>query len=138
MPNTYDKGHVQEFSITEENEDELPGHLPGLPSQTDPEGLEYSASGGDGPASFDGRSQLQAQNAGHKSGELFGMLEQTPQFIPPSKEASHNVSLDRHRVEEVEPNAGMRKFDIIDSPAKEQQFYDQHIETAQVTVETKG
>ena len=66
------------------------------------------------------------------------MLEQTPQFIPPSKEASHHVSLDRHPVEEAEPAVGMRKFDIIDSPAKEHQADTQHIETAQVTVETKG
>ena len=54
----YDKGQVQEFSITDDNEDELPGNLPGLPSQTDPEGLEYSASAIDGPQSFDGKSQL--------------------------------------------------------------------------------
>ena len=47
------------------------------------------------------------------------MLEQTPQFIPPSKEASHHVSLDRHPVEEEEPAGGMRKFDIIDSEVKE-------------------
>ena len=117
MPDTYEKGHAEEFSITEENEDELPGHLPGLPSQTDPEGLEYSASGNEGPQSFDGRSQqLLAQNAGHKSGELFGMLEQTPQFVPPSKEASHNVSVDRQPVEAEEPAEGMRKFNITDSP----------------------
>ena len=51
-----EKGNVQEFSITE-NEEDLPGNLPdALPSQTDLEGLEYSASGIDAPASFDGRS----------------------------------------------------------------------------------
>ena len=48
---TYDKGHVQEFKITEcEDEEDLPGNdINMLPSATDLEGLEYSASGIDAP-----------------------------------------------------------------------------------------
>lgn len=64
--------------------------LPALPSQTDPEGLDYSASGIDGAHSFMEKSCKQI-NSGRLSAEL-AANENTPKFEMKNPQSSHHAS----------------------------------------------